>query len=119
MGGIATGSLLKSGSGLLTITTNNSYAGGTTISGGTVQVGNGGASGNLGSGAISNAAALVFNRGDVVTVANTISGNGSLTQAGPGQLTLTGSLPYTGPHDRQRRHAHPAEPQRLRLERHG
>ena len=47
-------------------------------------MGNGGTSGSLGTGKVVNKASLVFNRSDTVTVANTISGSGSLTQAGTG-----------------------------------
>ena len=91
-----TGGLTKYGIGTLTITGSNTYANGTTISAGTLQVGNGGATGSLGSGAVSNSGALVFNRSGSLTVANAISGAGSLTQAGPGTTVLTGSSNYTG-----------------------
>ncbi|MDO9405693.1 MAG: autotransporter domain-containing protein [Polaromonas sp.] len=74
----------------------NSYTGTTTLSGGTLQVGNGGTTGTLGAGAITNNAALAFDRGDAITVANVISGNGSVSQNGSGNLILTGVNTYTG-----------------------
>ena len=90
------GGLTKYGVGTLTITGSNTYANGTTISAGTLQVGNGGAMGSLGSGAVSNSGALVFNRSGSLTVAGAISGTGSLTQAGPGTTVLTGGNTYSG-----------------------
>jgi autotransporter-associated beta strand protein len=90
-------SLLKQGAGNLTLTgSTNNYGGGTTISGGTLQVGNGGTTGSLGSGAVSDTASLVFDLSSG-TVANNISGTGgTLTQAGSGTLILTGTNSYTG-----------------------
>jgi outer membrane autotransporter protein len=82
--------------GTLVLTGNNSYTGGTTISAGTLQVGNGGTSGALGAGAITDNGALAFNRSDTVTVASTISGTGALTQAGTGTLILNGTNSFTG-----------------------
>jgi autotransporter-associated beta strand protein len=90
------GSLTQAGSGTLTLTGNNTYSGGTTISSGTLQVGNGGTSGSLGSGTISDNAALVLDRSDSIVLSNTISGTGSLTQAGAGTLTLVGTNTYSG-----------------------
>ena len=59
---------------------NNSYAGPTTISAGTLQIGNDGATGTLGSGPVSIAsgATLRFDRTGTVDVPNDISGAGSL-----------------------------------------
>ena len=82
-------SIAKTGNGTLTLTGANNYSGTTTISAGTVNVGNGGTSGNLGSGAITNNGSLVFNRSNDLTVGNTISGTGSLGKQGAGNLTLT------------------------------
>ena len=72
----------------------NNYTGITTISAGTLQVGNGGATGSLGSGAVVNNSTLRFNRSDAVTVSNTISGSGTLVQQGSGALTLNGVNSY-------------------------
>ena len=91
-----TGRFAQIGAGVTTLTANNSYTGGTTIVSGTLQVGNGGASGTLGSGDIINNAALVFNRSDDFTVANTVSGAGTLTKLGDGTLTLSGANTFTG-----------------------
>ncbi|HYY27383.1 MAG TPA: autotransporter-associated beta strand repeat-containing protein [Chthoniobacterales bacterium] len=88
-------SLAKQGTGTWTIDENLVYSGGTTVSAGTLQIGNGGVSGSI-AGDIVNNAALTFDRSDNITFSGTISGNGALTQAGSGILTLTGSNTYTG-----------------------
>ncbi len=90
------GTLTKQGAGTLTLTGANSYSGVTTISAGTLQVGSGGTAGTLGSGSVSDNAALIFNRSDSITVGNAISGSGTLTKQGAGTLTLTGSNSYSG-----------------------
>ena len=96
LGSLSGGSgFIKIGAGLLVFTGDNgSYSGATTVSVGTLQVGDGGATGALGSGSVTNNAALVFNRGNTITVANAISGSGSLTQSGAGTLILTGGNSY-------------------------
>ena len=75
----------------------NTYSGATTISAGTVQLGNG-AGGNDGSiaGNIINNAALVYDLFGSQTYGGAISGTGSLTQAGTAALVLTGSNTYSG-----------------------
>lgn len=89
-------SLVKQGAATLTLTGNNTYSGTTTITAGMLQVGSGGASGTLGSGAVSNSGILRFNRADNVSVANAISGSGVLSKFGAGTLTLTGLSTNTG-----------------------
>jgi len=91
------GGLTKSGAGVLTLTANNAYTGLTTVSGGTLQVGNGGATGSItGNLALSNTAAVVFSRSDNLTFSGAISGTGSFTKSGPGTLTLSGNNAYAG-----------------------
>jgi fibronectin-binding autotransporter adhesin len=85
------------GNGVTVLTGNSTYTGVTNITGGTVRVGNGANSGSLGTGAVTDNGALVYNRLDNFTVANNISGSGALTQAGAGTLTLTAALAsFTG-----------------------
>jgi fibronectin-binding autotransporter adhesin len=90
-----TGSVTKDGSGTLILTGNNGY-GPTVINSGTLQIGNGGATGNLGSGDVTNNATLVFDRSNGYTVGNNISGTGSVRQEGSGTVTLSGANTYTG-----------------------
>jgi autotransporter-associated beta strand protein len=94
--GTGTASFTKQGSGTTVLAGANSYAGTTTISAGTLQVGNAGTTGTLGSGSVTNNSALTFNRTNSQTVANAISGTGALTQAGSGTTTLSGTNSFTG-----------------------
>ena len=87
--------VVKTDAGTLVLTGTNSYAGGTTISGGTLQIGNGGATGSI-AGDIANNAALVVNRSGTIALDGTISGTGSLTKTGGGVLTLSGTNSYAG-----------------------
>jgi autotransporter-associated beta strand protein len=91
-----TGLLIQGGPGITTLTGNNTYTGTTTINAGTLQIGDGGTSGTLGTGAVVNNATLSFNRSDALTVTNAISGTGQLIQAGPGTTTLTGTNTFAG-----------------------
>ena len=88
--------LTKTGYARLTVTNDNTYTGGTTISGSVIQVGDGGTTGSLGSGTIANGGLIEFNRSNVVTVAGAITGSGAVTQNGTGTLLLSGPNSYGG-----------------------
>ena len=90
------GTFEQAGSGTTILTGANSYAGTTSVTAGTLEVGAGGTSGTLGSGSVTNDAALVFNRSDDLAVSNTIAGSGSLTQEGTGQVVLSGNNSFSG-----------------------
>jgi outer membrane autotransporter protein len=89
------GSLVKVGTGTLTLTGANTYSGGTTISAGTLQLGNGGTAGSIAGNVIDNAV-LAFDRSDAVTFGGAISGTGSVTQIGSGTTILSGTNTYSG-----------------------
>ncbi|WP_220084150.1 fibronectin-binding autotransporter adhesin ShdA [Salmonella enterica] len=84
------GSLVKTGTGELTLSGDNDYSGGTTITGGTLIAASVNA---LGSGDIDNSGVLKVGEGELE---NTLSGSGSLVKTGTGELTLSGDNTYSG-----------------------
>ena len=80
------------------LTAANSYTGATTISAGTLQLGNGtaGNDGTVASSSIVNNSSLVFNRSGSSSYDGVISGSGNVTKFGAGTQTLSGSNTYTG-----------------------
>jgi autotransporter-associated beta strand protein len=91
------GSLIQEGTGTTILAGNNSYTGSTTITAGTLQVGNGGANGSLGTAAtVTDNGTLAFNLSGNTTVSTTITGTGNLTQAGTGTTILTANNSYSG-----------------------
>lgn len=89
-------SLKKNGNGTLIFTNANTYTGTTNITAGTLKVGSGGTNGSIASKNIINNGNLEFNRSDIITSANVISGTGTLTQSGTGTLVLTEANTYSG-----------------------
>ena len=121
VGGVISGtsaSLTKEGAGTLTLTGNNTYNGGTTISAGTLELADSTANlvGNISNtgtllisqtgnltilGNISNnGALLVTGSGNTslgtLAASNTLTGSGSITKNGSGSLTMATSRDYTG-----------------------
>ncbi|MCX6980152.1 MAG: autotransporter-associated beta strand repeat-containing protein [Verrucomicrobia bacterium] len=96
------GALTKSGAGTLFLTAANTVnsGGNLVINDGTLQLGNGGATGSVSTAtSIENYGSLVFNRNNLVaqgTDFGSIIGSGSVTQAGTGFLSLNGANTYTG-----------------------
>lgn len=88
----------KVGAGTLVLKADNSddYVGNTTITGGTLQVGDGSTTGELKSTGVTNNSNLSFNRTNVYDYTGAITGSGALTQAGSGTLTLSGGNSYAG-----------------------
>ncbi|EKO1957740.1 fibronectin-binding autotransporter adhesin ShdA [Salmonella enterica] len=84
------GSLVKTGTGELTLSGDNTYSGGTTIAGGTLTADH---ADSLGTGAIANSGVLQVGEGELE---NTLSGSGSLVKTGTGELTLSGDNSYSG-----------------------
>ncbi|MDJ5245729.1 fibronectin-binding autotransporter adhesin ShdA [Salmonella enterica] len=85
-----TGSLVKTGTGELTLSGNNNYSGGTTIDDGVLIADN---ADSLGTGAVANSGVLQVGEGELE---NTLSGSGSLVKTGTGELTLNGDNDYSG-----------------------
>ncbi len=84
------GSLVKTGTGELTLSGVNHYSGGTTIIGGTLTADH---ADSLGTGAVANSGVLQVGEGELE---NTLSGSGSLVKTGTGELTLGGDNSYSG-----------------------
>src|SRR5262249_53827015 len=87
--------LTKIGAGTFTLSGNTSYTGDTTISAGTLALGNGGSSGAI-AGNVVNNGTLAINRSDTLTLGGVISGTGSVRQGGTGKTILAGNNSYTG-----------------------
>jgi len=98
------GGFEQNGSGTTVLTAANTYLGATTVSNGTLQLGNGGGSGSLAADSaisVSSGATLAVNRNDAVTQGTdfstaAISGDGSFEQNGTGTTTLNVANTYTG-----------------------
>jgi autotransporter-associated beta strand protein len=91
--------LTKLGPNVLVLTGNNTCSGATTVSGGTLSIGDGstpGAGLASPSAGVGSGAALEFNLPDALTYGGTIGGAGQVLKAGAGQLTLSGNNSYSG-----------------------
>ena len=86
-----TGAVVKTGTGAVGLTGANTYAGGTTVSEGTLLVTTVSLPGN-----VINNATLQFNQAFRGTYAGVISGTGALVKTGTGAVGLTGANTYTG-----------------------
>ncbi|MFG1374919.1 autotransporter domain-containing protein, partial [Xanthobacter oligotrophicus] len=89
------GALTKEGASALILTGANIYGGGTTISAGTLQIGDGGIAGSL-AGDVLNNAALVFDRSDAYGFNGGLSGSGTMTFRGGGTVQFGSSGTFSG-----------------------
>ena len=96
-GGVVSGSgnVEQRGTGTTTLAATNTYTGGTAITAGTLELGNGGTAGSI-VGDVANSGTLAFNRSDATVFNGVVSGSGSVEQRGTGTTTLTGANTYTG-----------------------
>ena len=94
------GQVTEQGGGMLILSGSNTYSGPTTVTGGTLEIGNGGTGEYLTSPSItmSSNATVEFNHADTYPggYSGTISGSGQFVKAGSGSLTLNGANSYTG-----------------------
>jgi autotransporter-associated beta strand protein len=99
---VGEGIFTQEGNGTMTLTGANTWTNGTTITTGTLQIGNGGTAGTIGTTTANNArgitdnGTLVFDRSDNYPVGINLTGTGNLIQFGAGILSLTGSNSITG-----------------------
>lgn len=93
------GSVTHSAAVVTTLTGNSSYSGSTTISSGTLRIGDGGTTGdisstsNIGVGA---SGTLEFNRSNTIYLSAPISSAGNVVHSGTGTTTLDASSSYAG-----------------------
>jgi autotransporter-associated beta strand protein len=86
--------LNKSGTGILILGTDNDYTGGTNVTEGTLQLGNGGTTGSVIGTITLNGGALAFNHSDNYSFSNTVAvaGNAGIIQNGSGTVTFANPL---------------------------
>jgi autotransporter-associated beta strand protein len=90
------GALIKQGAGTLTLNSANSLTGPTTISAGTLALGDGSsANGSLAGGPITNSSLLVLGEISSVTISNNIAGTGGIVNNSPASVILSGVISGT------------------------
>lgn len=87
--------LEKLGASTLVLAGDNTFTGLSTVSAGTLRIGNGAGTGSV-AGNVRNDATLAFNRSGTLTAGGVISGTGTLVNQGPGTVTLAGANTFTG-----------------------
>ena len=91
------GSFVKLGVGSTILTgTANNWAGGTTISAGTLQIGSGGADGSLSDRPLTNNATLIYNSSLPLRLTAPVAGPGTWQMQNTGLVTLAGQLTGAG-----------------------
>lgn len=83
--------------GTLVLKGENDYTGGTKVTRGVLQIGDGGTKGSISGEVVTgNEGMLAFDRSDEVTFGSNITGEGKLVQNGKGTLVLIGANSYSG-----------------------
>lgn len=86
---VVVGSSIAPNTGTVVFTTNQTYTGGTTINGGTLQLGTGGTTGNVaGSITINSGGTLAYDHSDNISINSPLSGTGAISNIGTGSLTF-------------------------------
>jgi autotransporter-associated beta strand protein len=96
-GYFASGTLLKAGAGTMVLTGTNTYTGGTGITAGTLQLGDGLIANGVVATAITNQGTLIFANPWLQNYNSAITGSGGLVKTGAGRLVLSQFNTYTGP----------------------
>jgi autotransporter-associated beta strand protein len=91
-----TGVLAKTGAGTLTLTGSSAFSGITTVSQGSLQIGDGLTQNGALGGTIRNNATVTLANVTSQTFGSVISGSGTIVKIGAGQLTFTGSQSFVG-----------------------
>jgi len=86
------GDLVQAGPGTFILLGNDTYSGGTTVSGGRLQLGNGGVTGSIAGNVLDNSVFAV-NRSDTYTFAGAITGTGAFAQFGTGPRSSPTPIP--------------------------
>ncbi|MES2659565.1 MAG: autotransporter-associated beta strand repeat-containing protein [Verrucomicrobiota bacterium] len=87
--------LTKTGDGMLTLASSNTYTGTTTVSGGTLRFGDGLTDGSLAGPLVANGMNVIFNTTGTSLISGSIDGysdSSQLTKTGPGTLVLTSAV---------------------------
>ncbi len=90
--GASTVALTKNGNSTQILTGANTYTGVTTVSGGTLQIGNGSTTGSIDGTSnvvLNSGGSLAFNRSDVATFSELVTGSGNMSQTGSGTTIMT------------------------------
>lgn len=91
------GAMQKIGPGLLIATGDLGHTGGTQVTSGDLQIGNGGTQGSIGGAVgLTSGTRLVIDRSDTMTLSASIGGAGTLVQSGSGVTILTGTNTQSG-----------------------
>ncbi len=90
------GGLIKAGGGMLTLTTASNYTGRTTVTGGTLRLGDGVSANGTLIGPVTNNAAFVIANPNPQIYSGGITGSGGLVKTGNGVLVLGGTNTYQG-----------------------
>ncbi|WP_340615041.1 autotransporter outer membrane beta-barrel domain-containing protein [Xenorhabdus thailandensis] len=91
------GKLIQKGKGTLALTGTNAHSGGTKVTQGVLQIGDGGTKGSISGDVVTGSkGTLAFDRADAVTFGGNITGEGKFIQKGKGTLALTGKNIHSG-----------------------